>query len=391
MNRASHIRRFDPVSPETFEFCSPGRVIFGLGEFSRVWSVAKEHGERPLVVVGSNPARYGPPIEEALRRGVLASVLGEPDFDTVRRITEQAVNARCDSVLAIGGGSVIDTGKAVAMLVTNGGDPLDYAEVIGSSKPVAQQPLPCIAVPTTAGAGAEVTRNAVLRSREHGVKVSLRSARMVPAIALIDPGLASNLPPQITASTGLDALSQLLEPFVSSKSNPLTDMYCRDGLARVGRSLLAAFRDGTDLSARSDMALAALHGGIALTNAGLGAVHGFAAPIGGLFEAPHGAVCAALLAPVMAANLQHGDTRVTDRYAETACLLSGETEARAGDAIRWVENLTRALGIPSLRAYGVKLEHIDLLCERASATSSMRGNPVQLNRQTLRETLLRAL
>jgi alcohol dehydrogenase class IV len=286
---------------------------------------------------------------------------------------------------------VLDAGKAVAMLMANGGDPLDYAEVIGKGNPVRLPSLPCVAVPTTAGAGSEATRNAVLRSREHGVKVSLRSNRMMPAVALVDPELAYGLPPAVTAATGLDALSQVMEPFVSCRANAFTDMLCREGLVRIARSLPAAFADGRDLAARTDMALGALYGGMALANAGLGAVHGFAAPLGGMFDAPHGAVCAALLAPVMEANVRAGGAPVRERYAEVARLVCGAADATAGDGVRWVRALTGALGIPGLRAYGVGEEHVEVLCERAAAASSMRGNPVVLDRETLRGVLRAAL
>jgi alcohol dehydrogenase class IV len=277
------------------------------------------------------------------------------------------------------------------MLLSNGGDPLDYAEVIGDGRPIEKPPVPWIAVPTTAGAGAEATRNAVLRSPEHHVKVSLRSPHMLPTLAVVDPDLTRTLPPEVTASTGLDALSQVLEPFVSRKANPLTDALCREGIARIGGSLLRAFHDGRDAAAREDMSLGALLGGIALANAGLGAVHGFAAPIGGSFNAPHGAVCAALLAPVMEANLVAADNALQARYAEVARLLTGRSNASAEDGIRWIRALTADLSIPGLAAYGLSENHIPDLCEKALRASSMQGNPVSFNSTTLASILRAAL
>jgi alcohol dehydrogenase class IV len=374
-----------------FDLCVPNRVIFGLGVSAQIDEVMAGVGKRPFVVTGADPLRHGAVVGGVLARGVQGSVCGEPDFERVRELVNQGREAECDSVLAIGGGSVIDAGKAVAMLMANGGDPLDYAEVIGQGKPVRVPALPCVAVPTTAGAGSEATRNAVLRSREHGVKVSLRSNRMMPVVALVDPQLTCGLAPAITAATGLDALSQVMEPFVSSRANEFTEVLCREGLLRIARSLLQVFTNGNDLEARADMSLGALYGGMALANAGLGAVHGFAAPIGGMFDAPHGAVCAALLAPVMEANVRMGGEKVRARYSEVARIVCVDTHAEAEAGVRWVRDLTRALGIPGLRAYGVREDDVETLCERASAASSMRGNPVVLDRETLRVVLLSAL
>lgn len=374
-----------------FEFSTAQRVIFGPGCFAQAESCLQSLGRRPFVLTGSHPERHGSTLEKIAREGIRGVVSGEPDFEGIRALAQEGRKAGCDSVLAIGGGSVLDAGKAVAMLLSNGGDPLDYAEVIGLANPITKNALPFVAVPTTAGAGSEVTRNAVLRSRQHGVKVSLRSHGMLPAVALVDPELTLDLPRAVTAATGMDALSQVLEAFVCRRANPITDALCRDGLQRIARSLPVVCDTGRDLAARSDMALGALLGGMALANAGLGAVHGFAAPIGGCFEAPHGAVCAALLAPVMEANLYSGGESLRARYAEVARMLTGEEKASADDGVRWVRDLTRDLEIPGLRAYGVDASHLDFLCERAAAASSMRGNPVDLGPESLRRVLVAAL
>src|SRR5208282_5705063 len=227
-----------------------------------------------------------------------------------------------------GGGSAIDAAKAIAAMLTNKGELLDYVEIIGRGKPLTQPSAPFIAVPTTAGTGSEVTRNAVLASPEHRVKVSLRSPLMLPRVAVVDPELTYALPPAITASTGLDALTQLIEPFVCARANPMVDALCIEGIRRAARSLREVVHQNPGKSAREDMALASLFGGIALANAGLGAVHGFAGPMGGMFAAPHGALCAALLPGVMAANVaalrrrQPGGEGLR-RYDEIARLLTG--------------------------------------------------------------------
>jgi alcohol dehydrogenase class IV len=373
------------------EFATAGRIVFGSGTSSEVPGIAQSLGRRLLLIAHRSFAGLNPALTTPLKAAAAETfeIAGEPDFERVRLGTALGRNAGCDHVVAVGGGSAIDAAKAIAMLLSNGGDPLDYAEVIGAARPIEKPPIPWMAVPTTAGAGAEATRNAVLHSPEHSVKVSLRSPSMLPTVAVVDPDLTHSLPRSITSTTGLDALSQVLEPFVSRKANPLTDALCREGLIRIGRSLLRATQVGSDSAAREDMSLGALLGGMALANAGLGAVHGFAAPIGGAFNAPHGAVCAALLAPVMEANLAAANPSVRGRYIEAARLLTGRTDASAEDGVKWVRTLTANLSIPGLAAYGLTEAHIPDLCEKALRASSMQGNPVPLPLTTL-ATILRA-
>lgn len=382
-----------------FEFATAGRILFGPGTLPEAAPAAAALGTRALLVTGRSHER-AERLRAALRAQGLAvldfPVPGEPTLALVRDGVNAAREAGCDVVLAMGGGSAIDAGKAIAALLANAGDPLDYLEVIGAGKPLERPSAPFIAIPTTAGAGAEVTRNAVLASPEHGVKASLRSPLMLPRLAVVDPELTLDLPPAITAATGLDALTQLIEPYVSLRANPFTDLFCEDGMRRAARSLVRAFENGHDLEARQDMALAALYGGLALANAGLGAAHGFAAPIGGMFPAPHGAVCAALLASVMEANLRAlrvraPDSPVLGRYEVVAKLLTGRSDARAEDGVEWIRQVTSELGIPRLRRYGIAESHAPELVARAARSSSMRGNPIALTEAELREILLAAL
>jgi alcohol dehydrogenase class IV len=296
----------------------------------------------------------------------------------------------------MGGGSAIDAGKAIAALLANGGDVLDYLEVIGKAQPLSRPSVPFIAIPTTAGTGSEVTRNAVLASPDDGVKASLRSPFMLPRLAVVDPELTYALPPAITASTGLDALTQLIEPYVSVRANPMTDAVCLVGMRRAAEALPRAWRDGSDREARRDMALASLFGGMALANAGLGAVHGFAAPLGGMFPAPHGAVCAALLPHAMEINIRALRARAAEgeslaRYTVVARMLTGNAEARAEDGAAWVSRLCRELEIPPLATYGVRPEDVAALVEKAAQASSMKGNPIALTPDELAEVLTRAL
>jgi alcohol dehydrogenase class IV len=315
-----------------FEFATANRILFGSGVVRDVAPLAAALGRQPLVVTGRNASRAEPLLIQLRDHGLDPTVLGvagEPTVDDVLAGVAPASASACDLVIGFGGGSVLDAAKAIAALLANGGDPLDYLEVVGHGRPLTKPSLPCIAIPTTAGTGAEVTRNAVLGSPEHRVKASLRSPLMLPTVAVVDPELTHTTPPDVTAATGLDALTQCIEPFVSPRANPLTDALCREGMQRAARSLHRAYLDGQDAAAREDMALASLFGGLALANAGLGAVHGFAGPIGGMFPAPHGALCARLLPPVMRANLQAMQQRTPDspalaRYTEVARLLTGD-------------------------------------------------------------------
>ena len=327
---------------------------------------------------------------------MLSPISGEPDTKSIQLEAGRVRDLGCDLVVAVGGGSVMDAGKALAALLTNTRDVYSYLEVVGDGMPLDHPPVPLIAVPTTSGTGAEVTANAVLLSPEHGVKVSLRSTEMIPDIALVDPLLAVSMPPSVTASTGMDALTQLLEAFVSIAANPLTDSLCREGMSRAARSLARAYADGSDVLAREDMAMASLFSGMALANAKLGAVHGFAAPLGGAFHAPHGAVCAALLPHVMDVNLQALRERMPQSpalqaYKEAAVIFTGEPGSEAEDGAGWVRALCLELNIPRLAALGVTEDDFSDLAGKAAKASSMKGNPIELTTAELVEILERAL
>lgn len=386
-------------NPLHFEFATATRIIFGPGALRDAGTAARGFGRHAFVVTGREPRRAERLLDLLAAEDVAATTFalaGEPTTEVVIAAAAQARAAKCDLVIGFGGGSPLDAAKAVAALLTNPGGLLDYLEVVGRAQPLARPSAPCMTIPTTAGTGAEVTRNAVLLSPAHQVKVSLRSPHLLPRLALVDPELTHGLPPALTASTGLDALTQLIEPYVSNRANPLTDGLCAEGIRRAAPALRRAFHDGRAAAPREDMALASLLGGLALANAGLGAVHGFAAPIGGMFPAPHGAVCAALLPQVMAGNLQAARARLPGgealrRYAEVARLLTGEPTATAEDGVRWVRALVAELQIPGLRDYGVTVGHIPLLVERAAQASSMKSNPLLLTAGELTDLLARSL
>src|SRR5574340_48790 len=375
-----------------FDFATPQRILFGVGTARDAAAAAREMGRRVLLVTGRSPDRAA--VVAGGLDSVTLAVPGEPTLEIVREGIRLARENGCDVVLSVGGGSAIDAGKAIAALITNGGDPLDYLEVIGKGQPLEKPSAPFIAVPTTAGTGSEATRNAVLASTERRVKASLRSPFMLPRLAIVDPDLTFDLPPALTASTGLDALTQLIEPYVSSRANPMTDMFCMEGMARAREALPRAYTNGADREARASMAFASLLGGMSLANAGLGAAHGFAAPVGGAFPAPHGAVCAALLPHVMEVNiaaLRSRSPAALARYETVARILTGRGDAHPEDGAKWVRDLCARLQVPPLSAYGMTAQDVPLLVEQASKASSMKANPIALTREELTLILEKAL
>jgi alcohol dehydrogenase class IV len=377
-----------------FEFQTATRIVFGEGAAATLPELLRSFGTRPLVVTGASAERAAW-LVSALSAETLR-VAGEPTVDLVREGARGVKNAACDVIVSLGGGSAIDAGKAIAAIATNGGEPLEFLEVVGNGRAILAPPLPFIAVPTTAGTGSEVTRNSVLGSTEHSVKASLRSPLMLPQVALVDPELTYGLPPQVTATTGLDALTQLIEPYVSARANPLADAVCVEGIERVRGALGRAYHDGADREARHNMALASLFGGLALANAGLGVVHGFAAGLGGSTKAPHGALCAALLPHGMAANVDALRARAPqhpalERYAAIARLLTGQKQASAEDGIEWVRALCAELNVPQLRTWGVAEADLPGFVEQAARSSSIKANPLPLTGEELLAMLTAAV
>jgi alcohol dehydrogenase class IV len=384
------------VTGTAFEFATAGRIIVGAGRAAELPGVLAGLGSRVLVCTGANPARHAGLLAGLGLPAAVFPVAGEPTVGLARGAAAAGREHGADVVAAIGGGSVIDTGKAVAMLLGNGGDPLDYLEVVGSGQKITRPAVPCVALPTTAGTGAEVTANAVLASPEHAVKASLRSPLMIPRVALVDPELTVSCPPPVTAASGLDALTQCLEPFVSIRANPLTDGLAAEGLRRAAAGLRVAYADGTDLGARTEMAACSLLGGIALANAKLGAVHGLAGVVGGTADVPHGVACAALLVPVVEANVAAllagpAGHPALDRYARVARLLTGQAGASVEDGLAWIRETLALLEIPGLGAFGIGPEHADDIAAKAMRSSSMQGNPVALSPGGLRSIVLRAI
>lgn len=381
-----------------FEFITAQHILFGPGTFAEVPEIATALGCKPFVVTASRERIIS--LLDGLAVNGLSSTIflveKEPDFDNIMLATRIAKESTCDLVIGFGGGSTLDTGKAVAGLLTNPGNLYDYLEVIGAGRVFENPSAPYIAIPTTAGTGSEVTRNAVIAIPEHHLKVSLRSPHMIPHWAVIDPELTYSLPPDITASTGLDALTQVIEPYVCNTPTPLTDIICQDGIAKVAWSLLRCYSKGQDSIAREDMSLASMYGGMALANARLGAVHGLASSIGGMVPAPHGAICARLLPIVMEANLNalrnhQLDSPAMNRYRRVAQLLTGNGLAIVEDGIAWIWNLCHAMNIRPLSDYGLKSSDFPELVSQAQKASSMKGNPVSLTDDELTDILEKSI
>lgn len=379
----------------TFEFVTSDRIVFGKGAINKIREIASELGRKALIVCGSGSVSLEP-LTQLLEAGGVAwevfRVTHEPDIPTIEAGLVQVKSTECEFVIGFGGGSILDSAKAISALVTNSGSLMDYLEVIGKGRKISRRAAPMIALPTTAGTGSEVTENAVIASPEHHVKVSMRSPLMIPSVAIVDPELAYSMPPAVTASTGMDALTQVIEAFVSNKANPITDAIAREGIQRGARSLLAAYRDGSNAAAREDMALTSLFGGLALANAGLGAVHGFAGPIGGMFNAPHGAICASLLPYVMKYNAQVIQglpemTEVSARFRDVARWVTGDPKADMMDGVKWIEALAHDLEIPGLHEVGIEKSDFQQIIEKSKASSSMQKNPVRLDEEILEAIL----
>lgn len=374
-----------------FEFSSANQIIFGEGVLSRVGDIVSEFGECALIVTGGGSVPVDPLVYLLEAAGITSAVFrveSEPEIQTVLSGIELAKQNRCELVIGFGGGSVLDTAKAIAAMLTNPGELTDYLEVVGLGREITHLAAPLIAIPTTAGTGTEVTRNAVITSPKHRVKVSMRGRKMIPSIALVDPELTYTMPPAVTASTGMDAFAQVIEGYVSTHANPMTDIISSEGIKRGARSLFKAYHDGQDRQARRDMCLTSLFGGLALANGGLGAVHGFAGPIGGMFNAPHGVICACLLPHVIKYNMialynLAGRSETETRYQNIAKWVTGNSHANVDDGVNWIKKLAESLDIPKLRSLGIHRDDFSVIIEKSKVSSSMQKNPVKLDESFL--------
>jgi len=378
-----------------FSFSTANEIRFGNGIVRSIADLLPAEINRCLFLKGSSTDRHEATLESLSASGrtvETASVTEEPTIDTIDLLVRQAKRFRPGVVIGIGGGSVLDAGKAVAALVANPGDLLEYLEVVGKGKPLTHPAIPYMAIPTTAGTGSEVTRNSVIGVPDKNVKVSLRSPSMLPRWAVVDPELTYSLPQAIAAYTGMDALIQCLEAYLSRFANPLTDGIALEGLGRAAQSIRKACSETLDPAAKADMCVASLCSGIALANAKLGAVHGFAGPIGGMINAPHGALCSSLLLPVLRMNTEIARRRdpqgiVSRKLDQVAKVLTGNAAANAHYAIAWIDALIKDLPLKSLGDLGFQPSDIPAAVEMSANSSSMRGNPIDLDPADLREIL----
>jgi alcohol dehydrogenase class IV len=369
-----------------FSFATAAQIRFGAGVAREAIDLAARMGRRAFVVTGADPARAAWLTEGLAAAGVAVAAhacRGEPTVEDARAAVAAARDFDADVVIAVGGGSALDLGKATAGLLREAGDPLEHLEVVGKGLPLTAAPPPLLAIPTTAGTGAEVTRNAVLAAPEHRRKVSLRDARLLPAAALVDPDLLAGLPASVALASGLDALVQVIEPFVSRAANPLTDALCRDAIPR-GLRALPRLIDG-DPAARADMALTSLFGGLALANAKLGAVHGLSGVIGGRTGLAHGAICGRLAPSVLAlteASLP-ADSPVSARFASVRGWIA---EAWGGAPDGAFETWCAFVDDRALPRLGIAAE-ADAMAREAMGSSSMAGAPVALDPASLAEAV----
>lgn len=375
-----------------FAFATAGRIVFGRGKAVEAPGLITRLGNRVLLVHGRAPERaawLSDALQDAGAQVTAIACPGEPTLLMLQEGLAVARSAKVEVVVSLGGGAAIDFGKAIAALVPADGNVLDYLEVVGRGLPLPAPPLPFIAIPTTAGTGAEVTKNAVIGVPEHGRKVSLRDDRMLPDIALVDPALTDGLPKSVTLASGLDALTQVIEPYLSSRANPLTDALCRDAIPRALPALQQLMR-GEDATARDAMAWVSLCGGLALANAGLGAVHGFAGVIGGATGAAHGAICGTLLPHTLRA------LRVKAARGSVCALRLGEIEGWITDALGCTEDAAFETlaewglkhGLPTLSRLGVDPLDFPKLSEMARASSSMKASPIMFSIDELESILV---
>ncbi len=375
-----------------FSFCSPQAIHFGRGQSQQTAALAATFGTSVLVVHGADVARAQWLMDDLHSAGLtteLTRCADEPSLPDIERALHQLNGGTPDVVVGLGGGSVLDLAKALAALIPSSGNPLTYLEGVGGGRPLDHAPLPMIALPTTAGTGAEVTKNAVILVPEHGVKVSLRDPRMVPDIAIVDPSLMQGAPKQVALAAGLDAVTQVIEPYLSIKSNLMTDALCRAAIP-IGLNALKDLVENDTAEAWDRMAWVSTSGGLALANAGLGAVHGFAGVIGGKTNAPHGGICGALLPAVLESHQRKAaaQTEVSVRlhwilHLLDTCFAEGEK----GRGIALLRSWSRKMGLPGLAGLGLSIADYPEVAEAASKASSMGGNPFILSQHELLEIL----
>jgi alcohol dehydrogenase class IV len=377
----------------TFSFSKIPHIYFGTGTFDRTGSLAQQFGNKTLIVTGSSSFQKSGK-QDLLHRDLTEKkityasvpVAHEPSPELIDRIVAEFRSQDINVVIAVGGGSVLDTGKAISAMLVTEGSVTDYLEGVGSKTPPGEK-IPFIAIPTTAGTGSETTKNAVISQvGDQGFKKSLRHDNYIPDIAIIDPGLALGAPAHVTAHCGMDAFAQLLESYLSSNASPMTDALALSGIQHIKKALIAvATTEPDNLDKRSAMAYAAMLSGITLANAGLGIVHGIAGPLGGFFNIPHGAACGALLHEAMCLTVEkmREDEQHYKPYLEKCALIGGiltdnhhmEMHAGCNALLSTLEEWGTKLSLSKMSTYGVTMKDVDTIAR----ASSNKNNPVRLN------------
>ncbi|EMO3465936.1 iron-containing alcohol dehydrogenase [Klebsiella variicola] len=379
--------------PSLFSVFSAGEIRFGRGQLDTVAGWVAQRSERVMLVHGSSSARAAVLLGQLAGAGLDAhtfSVAREPSLEDIRNGVEQAREASIEVIVSLGGGAVIDAGKAIAALVPANGSIIEYLEVVGNGRLLESAPLPFVAIPTTAGTGAEVTKNAVINVPEQRRKVSLRDNRMLPDLAVVDPSLTDRTPRSVTLASGLDALTQVIEPYVCNRANTFTDMLCRDAIPRA-MNALRTLMEKECAASRDDMAWVSLCGGLALANAGLGVIHGLAGPLGGLCDAPHGALCGTLLPYGLELNLENvASEESLSRLEEIRDALALSFSVPTTQAFTALADWSHRHGLGTLRELGVPYEALEAAAEAALNASSMRANPAKLSQSQLLSLLHKA-
>jgi alcohol dehydrogenase class IV len=384
----------------TFTLSRIPQILFGPGSREELPAIINKFGHTVLIITGASSFKssdIGKKLLSKLENEKLefyrVRIIKEPSPSDVDEIVQEYIHKNIKVVVAVGGGSALDTGKAVSAMLPSGENLKDYLEGVGA-KVHSGVKLPFIAVPTTSGTGSEATNNAVISEiGERGFKKSLRHNNFVPDYAIVDPQLTISCPPEITAASGMDAFSQLLESYLSDRTSLFTDSLAIEGLRCIKASLLKAYADGKNLEARTDMAYAAMISGITLTNSGLGVVHGFASALGGYYDIPHGIACGTLMGIANRINvevlIENGDNPVAlSKYASVGKIFSDVTgrddRYYAGVLVDYIEGLIKTLKLPRLGAFGIKTEQIDKLIN----ATSIKNNPALLDKEDLRDIIL---
>ena len=374
------IPQLNNISP--FSFLTAGQIRFGRGTAKAATEDVARFGRSVLLVRGRAVSQVDDISTHLEQLGCSVNSVfakGEPTCADVDAATKLGRAANVEVILAIGGGAVLDLGKAVAAMIPAQGNVIDYLEGIGGARPLTVDPLPCVAMSTTAGTGSEVTKNAVVGVPSAGRKVSLRDDRMLPRLAVIDPSFTVGTPASVTFSSGFDAVTQVIEPYLSIKANPLTDALSREAIP-LGLTALAQLAREEDEKARDQIAYVSLIGGIALANAGLGAVHGLAGVIGGRFSAPHGLICARLLGPVLRLNREaeraaSGDDK---RYSDIATWMSAAFDVPPLRAFEMLNSQLDDLALPRLGQWIEPGTDLRAISAEALTTSSIKSNALVL-------------